>query len=312
MSPVPAATYVTETPMYDVKTFLRSAGARSHGPLSSPEERKDSDSGVEVIVENAAQITAAPAPVAAFIDGIQNQMIVTYRGHRPVVLSYCAAGAAGAGAELIDVQENLSIVCSAADGDWVTEVNTGPSPIPVSHVPDGTPPEVERNVMGRVQWMRSEAERELTDRMVTASGRVGDLVVLDGSLLGRTPDPRLVSVVKTSRTKYLADETSLYGLPAGWRSSVFRIDPVGATPARYSTYVRLHTAAEGSWSFGLIRLEAFDADLLEPLAARAFVERQGPSSGDGRWDRHLVSVATCEKLLRARRPAVFGLFAGGR
>jgi len=34
-------------------------------------------------------------------------------------------------------------------------------------------------------------------------------------------------------------------------------------------------------------------------------ERQSPRSGDGRWDRHLASVATTEKVLRALRPAVF-------
>ena len=72
--------------------------------------------------------------------------------------------------------------------------------------------------------------------------------------------------------------------------------------------MRLHDANSQAWSFGMVRLEAFNPDLLDPLAARALNERQGPHSGDGRYDRHLVSVATCEKLLCARRPMVFDLF----
>lgn len=295
---------------YDLKTFLRSAGSRPRGAFAAPEDRKDSDVAVEVILPGAAQVTAEPAPVFAYIDGVQNQMLVTYRHHRPIVLAYVAAGAAGAGASLLGVRETLAIVCAEADLDWVAEVNPADKPIPVQVVTGATPPEVERSAMGRVQLLRADAEKQLTADLLDHGNR-SDLIVVDGSLLGRVADPRLVGVVKTTRTKYLTDETSLYGLPAGWRSAVFRIDAVGQTPPRYSTYVRLHPAVDGSWSFGLIRLESFDPDLLEPMAARAYAERQGPHSGDGRWDRHLVSVATCEKLLRARRPVVFELLGAG-
>lgn len=293
--------------MYDLKAFLRAAGARQYGSLSSPEERKDSMSDIEVVDAEPALVTAAPADVYAFVDGIQNQMLVTYRNHRPVVLAYCAAGAAGARSELVAMRETLAIVCADAEVDWVAEVNPPERPIPVFAVPDGTPPDVERSVLERVQMMRSKAEVELTTQLVGET-RPDQLIVLDGSLLGRENDPRLVSVVKSARTRYLADETSLYGLKAGWRSPVFKIPSQVGTQPRYSTYFRLHDAGDRAWSFGMVRLEAFTADLLEPLAARAMAERQGPSSGDGRWDRHLVSVATTEKLLRARRPVVFELF----
>lgn len=291
---------------YDLKSFLQAAGHLGLGSLSAPEERKDSESLIEVLEDKAARITAPPAPALAFVDGIQNQMLVTYRAHRPVVLAYCAAGGAGAGGQLLAVAEHLAIVCAESDRDWVATVNPTAAPLPVACVPDASPPEVERSVLKRVQLMRSRAEADLTTALLARAG-AHDLIVLDGALQGRENDPRLVSVVKSVRTRYLPDERVLYGLPAGWRSPVFKIPEQAGTSPRYSTYVRLHDAGSRAWSFGMVRLEAFDRDALEGLAARALAERQGPNSGDGRWDRHLVSVATCEKLLRARRPVAFSL-----
>jgi hypothetical protein len=89
---------------------------------------------------------------------------------------------------------------------------------------------------------------------------------------------------------------------------VFRIpagNVGGSVVDRFSCYVRLHDATAHGWNFGLIRLEAFDPDRLMALGALALSERQGPRSGDGRWDRHLASVAITEKVLRSRRPSVF-------
>ena len=116
-------------------------------------------------------------------------------------------------------------------------------------------------------------------------------------------------MVKSTRTKYYKDETVLYGMPQGWRSPMFRI-PSGSDGCpvdRYSCYVRLHDARFHAWTHGLIRLKTFDPAQLDALAARALVERQSAQSGDCRWDRHRLSVATTEKVLRSRRPDVFDL-----
>lgn len=293
-------------PFYDLRAFLRSVGATPFGTLRAPEDRKDSTAVVEMVTTEPAKVVAAPVEAVAFIDGIQNQLLVTYRDHRPVVLTYTAAGAAGAGGRLKALTEEIALVCAAEDRGWVDSVNTLPPPLPVAQVTGEDPPAIERAILDRVAAMRSRCEATLTSNLLATSGP-GDLIVLDGSLLGRENDPRLVSVVKTLRTRYLTDETALYGLPAGWRSAIFKIPAQAGTAERYSTYVRLHDARAAGWSFGMIRLEAYDLDLLDALAARALAERQGPNSGDARWDRHLVSVALCEKLLRARRPMQFGL-----
>ena len=76
----------------------------------------------------------------------------------------------------------------------------------------------------------------------------------------------------------------------------------GCPVDRYSCCVRLRDARFHSWTHGLIRPETFDPAQLDALAARALVERQSVHSGDGRWDRHLHSVATTEKVLPLRPP----------
>ncbi len=79
----------------------------------------------------------------------------------------------------------------------------------------------------------------------------------------------------------------------------------GVTVPRYSCYVRLHDASRMAWNFGLVRLEAFKPELLDPLCALALLERQPAGSHDRRFDRHLSGVRAVEDLLRARRPTVF-------
>ena len=128
----------------------------------------------------------------------------------------------------------------------------------------------------------------------------------DGSLVGRSVDPRVVGIVKTTARRYMADETELWRLPKGWRSARFSI-PAGNDMGveRHSCYVRLHDARRRPWDFALIRVETFDPDLCEPVAALALTDAQDGSRSDARWDRHLRGVRCVEDLMRARRPAIF-------
>jgi hypothetical protein len=120
--------------------------------------------------------------------------------------------------------------------------------------------------------------------------------------------PMLGVVKDVSSTRYLPDGRSLFGLPVGWRSPVFRIpagNVGGSVVDRFSCYVRLRDSTARGWNFGLIRLEAFNPDQLMALGALALSERHGRRSGDGRWDRDMASVAITEKVLRSQRPSVF-------
>jgi hypothetical protein len=301
---------VTAQPTYDLRSFFRRVGAPTGGAglAGPPPERTDMSANVEVLDAERAPLTGDPLPVTAFIDGVQSSLTVTYRDHRPVYLTYQAAGAVGAGAHLVAARERLTLLASVADADWVEQVNTIDPPLPVTLLAATSPVEVEREAYTSVGDWRDRLERELVEDLVMRGS--GPLVV-DGSLRDRPYHLALHAVVKdVSATRYLPDERDLYGLPCGWRSPVFKLSReanAGSAADRYSCYVRLHDARHQGWNFGLVRLEAYHPDQLVPLGQLAMAERQSSRSGDGRWDRHLASVATTEKVLRSRRPLVFDL-----
>lgn len=299
---------LSPAPLYDLRALFRAVGNPhlGQGLAGEPSERAESAVEVEMVETERARVTADPLPVVAFVDGVQNCVVLTHREHRPVYLAYQAAGAVGAGARLLGVRERLALVASSLDAEWVASINPPASPLPVSELTQLSPPDVESAAWVQLGDWRERLERGLIDELVDAG--TGPLVC-DGSLIGRPQSPLLHGVVKSTRTKYYKDETVLYGLPQGWRSPIFRI-PRGADGCpvdRYSCYVRLHDARFHAWSHGLVRLETFDPAQLDALASRALVERQSARSGDGRWDRHLASVAVTEKVLRSRRPDVFEL-----
>lgn len=293
---------------YDLRALFRAAGTRTfeHSLSAAPDERRTVDTPVELMDDpEQVRLPSDPLHAEAFIDGIQATITLSHREQRPVYLTYQAAGAVGAGSKLAGVREKLAILCSGADIDWVDTVNTGASPVPVVELAVTAPPDVERAAHSYVGETRELLEHELVDDLV-AEGRLP--LVADGSLLKRVASPHLYGVVKNAtRTKYLDDESSVWSLPAGWRTARFKL-PAGTDGClhdRYSCYVRLHDARARGWAHGLIRLEAFTPDNLDALGARAMVERQHARSGDGRWDRHLASVAETEKVLRSRRPDVY-------
>lgn len=253
-------------------------------------------------------VTGEPLTVTGFVDGIQSSLIVAYREHRPVFLTYQAAGAVGRDATLVGLQERMTLVATAEDVDWLSRMNASDRPLPVEVLTARSPFDIETEAYLAVGQWRDQLERALVQDLVD---RGAGALVVDGSLRDRPHSLTLNAVVKdVASTRYLPDESHLMQLPEGWRSPIFCIPrgaAGGAVVDRYSCYVRLHDARYNSWNHGMIRLEAYDPEQLMPLAALAMTERQGPRSGDGRWDRHLVSVALTEKVLRARRPDVFEL-----
>jgi hypothetical protein len=303
---------MTATPaplsQHDLEAFFHAVGHFSgeRGLTATPQERAEPDVAAELLDAGNSRIDADPMPVAAFVDGIQAALVVTHRDHRPVYLNYVAAGAVGggpAGAVPLGLEESLTLVCSTVDREWADEVR---GTIPVEELPVEYPPDVERAAVQILGGAREQRERALVEDLVR-QGRAP--LVLDGSLVGRPFQRELVGVVKTTRRKYLADERCLFGLPAGWRSPRFKI-PAGTAGSgidRYSCYLRMVNAEHSPWNFGLIRLESFDPDLLDPLAARCLLERQSSASGDARWDRHLTSIRAVEEFLRSCRPGVYAL-----
>lgn len=291
---------------HDLRDFFRAVGS-FHGDralLTNPENRPDAEIAVELLDEPTPVPLEGPALVpAGFVDGIQAALQIAFHAHRPVYLNYVAAGALAPDGTIVRVKEAMFASGSFVDKDWFDGLGTR---IPWRTVPAHRPDEIPADALEVLSTTRDEAERLLVEQL-SAQGRVP--LVVDGSLATRPPAPGLVGIVKTNRRRYLPDESLLWGMPEGYRSPRFKL-PAGSQAChvdRYSCYVRLHDASRRNWDFGLIRLEAFDPELLEPLGVMALSERQSSRSRDARFDRHIAGVRAVEDVLRAHRPAVFSL-----
>lgn len=285
----------------DLRPFLRAmGGAPTRGSLDVP-EREEPETPVELLDAAPAKVTAAPLSEAVFVDGIQSTSVLTYRTHRPVTLVAAAAGGVDQLMNPRHVIEHMEVLCAREDHDWVLEQGC---PVPVRVITESAEPtEVERTTAAELKNARDGLE------VLVAAELLDELddpvkVLVDGHLAGRPADPRLGGVVKTTDSKLLSDESVLWGLPEGWRSPRF-VMPAnhgGPSAQRYSCYVRLRAAETKPWGFGLVRVEAYDPEQLDEIAATALAFRQPIGTHDARGDRHLAPVALVEKWLRSSRP----------
>ncbi|WP_341250061.1 hypothetical protein [Euzebya pacifica] len=237
--------------------------------------------------------------VAAVVDGIQQTKTLTHRAGRPVVLAFLAAGAVDpATGTLLAIEERLTLHCATQDVGWLADVTN--STVPIEHTPATHFREVEDDIAAAIGDKRMRLEARLVRRLLTDAPDTQHVVV-DGSLAPHARDRRVVGLVKTTDTTYLACEHQLLSLPEGRTTPAFRTDHA------HSSYLRLHHNHRRSWAHGLVRLETHDPSLLDQFASWAMSQRQPPTTKDPRGDRHLSPVAVCEAWLRSRTPAVLTL-----
>lgn len=287
----------------DLRRFFQAVGnfGGQRALLTSPIEREDNTSNIEMLEDERQKITSTPLLVADWMDGIQASLLITHKDHRPIYLNYTAAGAVSSWDTLSGFKEKLEVVCSEVEWDWLYPLAQG---LEVTPLGINSPPELEQRAISHLATRRASLEKLLAEELFRKR-RKGNLVV-DGSLLQRPVNKKIIGVIKSTVRKYLPDESVLWGMPAGWRSPMFKIPKGHGAPAdRFSAYVRLFSANDKAWSFGLVRIETFDPTLINPMAARCILEKQNPAAGDPRFDRHLYPIRACEELLRARRPNVF-------
>jgi hypothetical protein len=291
---------------FDVAAVLAAAGT---GWLSGPghpstAERTDAQADVELLDADSCEIGEPTFHIDAFVDGIQARMTLCHIDHREVALAYVAAGAGTSEGALAELSEKLFLIGAREDRDQIMEIAAaaGETALPVEFLTDIEPNLVANACAKRVETMREQAESAVIKKLLETSTSP---FVIDGDLPARDRHPHLIGVAKTHRTRYLPDESSIWALPAGWRSPRFTIKARGEG-LRVSTYLRLHSAAAEAWDFGLVRVEAFDADALDAACAAIYQHRQPAGVSDGRWDRHLGPVSWCEIALRDRRPPEFG------
>lgn len=294
----------------DLRDLCRAAVAIDGAYLQSPRAQGGGyRRTVELLESEAVQVVEPSLDVACAVDGIQAQLILTFRSSedgpkRPVSLAYVAAGAYGYSAAPRRVDEELVLATSYLDEAWSRALPTNVSRL----VLDGR--DQQSLMLEEADWLdasRRRLEEDVTRSASWAAGR--QFVVLDGSLRHVGPLPvNVVSVAKTHRQQWLADERGLALLRAGDRSPAFRIlSGTRRYPDVVSAYVRLFDTP-GPWQHGLVRIEVPDGTealrTLDALAAFCLAERQ-TTRDDPRWDVHLDIVRRTEMSLRARRPGVF-------
>ena len=287
----------------DVRKLLTSLGSSSfERALMAPAGKRTKPDYPSIMLEHEIkQVEDQPLKVSGFIDGIQASLCLRYIDHRPIYLSYAAAGVITEEVELNSVEESLEIVMSKLEEEWFESIEY---PMNKYLIDNWEPEEIEYQAAQRLSQQRNMLEeKSIAKNLAEREG----FLVLDGGLVGKTINKRLVGVVKTTGNKYLDDETKLRSLPEGFMSPRFIIPAgsQGVTVDRFATYVRLHDASKKHWNFGLIRLESFEPGILESLAMRCLLERQSTRSMDPRFDRHITSIKSCEDKLRANRPSIF-------
>lgn len=285
----------------DLRGFFAVVGGLQYASRAGvdTDDRPEPENPVEMLDQHPLDITSIdPYPVRAFVDGTQSSITVTRVDARPVALVYVSAAAVTPEREVITLREELFCACAQEEAEWLALADVR---IPVEVIDEDSPPLLERRSVDLVAGRREGAERDVVLELVDDPDPAA--IIVDGTLVGRAVDHRLIGVVKTTKRRYLADETVIYRLPEGWRSPRFVIENEGTT--RYSCYLRLFEASIGRrWDFGLIRLESHDPERLDRAAATAYAWRARPGS-DARWDRHLAGMIGCEQHLKARRPVVF-------
>ncbi|MDA8047544.1 MAG: hypothetical protein M0Z30_20315 [Actinomycetota bacterium] len=256
-----------------------------------------------IVDRRIRRVTTAPVTVAGLIDGVQARALLRYINRRPVTLEFAAAGCYRGGTRLDTICTRLVMSCS-----WLDEGRVRPhvDKMPLVVLDEVFPEDLEAVQAAVVDRMRRHVEHLAWTHAPCPTGSV---LIIDGDLSRAPVDcDHLVGVVKQPGVQYW-DEEGLPDLPHG------HLGPILELPARrrdertrFSSQLRLVPAgADAPWDLGLVRLEAFDPELLEPLAAACLAGAQNRQSGDPRWAVQIAPMRYAEESLKAMIPAYFTL-----
>ena len=266
---------------------------------------------------------APPAPAArvpagvSFLAGIERWSVVAYDGVVPVVRAYLAAAVRrrdGKGVLHTTHQRVRDFALAPLE-----LMNAARREALSAHCPDVEPVAGERvgqpalfleTVETTVRRARARLERELAEACLETLG-ADDWLVVDG-LLSRSPavarHPRALGLIKSHGTQFLEGrglERALT-LPAGHRTSVFRVRGGHTRTEVYSWYLRLWPWEGNDLLYGLLRVEArADAEVIaraSEVSRWLMAERAPLATPDARWDRLLYPLHHVEEYLKSRAP----------
>ncbi len=274
--------------------------------------------------------TNEPNRFAYFIDGIQHSQLLYYQespqyGVLPVVYGYVSAmvlrrDEGHLHPEVFKAHEALYLPLKAVDAtvfkrrqiavhDTLEERELAKTPFSTMLVRAGA----------TVARVRDKLERKLALDWIRSQMPAGtDWLVVDGSIADLMRDlnerkmVRVVGVSKSHRTSYLNvnEMLKVFNMPAGYRSSIFRLKRGHITEEVHSWYLRLRWQEGASPTYGLVRVEI--PVISEPSEAQEIADRVSSwllqetrplSLPDPRYDRLIYPFRMCEQHLRSRAPS---------
>lgn len=297
---------------------IPASGGRSDEPEAG--ERAEVVEGTDVRVHPVTTRGIAGVPrTISFLNGIERWSVVAYDGVAQVVSAYVAAAVQrreshGGGRLRTTLERSRAFAVaplermSAAQRRLLEQAGVEIEPVDGALVDQ--PARYLETVESTVRRARAHLERELAGAAVQQLEDDAWLV-LDG-LLSRAPavarHPRALGVIKSHGAQFLEGrglERALT-LPAGHRTSVFRVTGGHTRTEVYSWYLRLWPWEGNDLLYGLLRIEArAHPDTIiraDALSAWLFAERAPLATPATRWDRLLYPLHHVEEFLKARAP----------
>jgi hypothetical protein len=295
-------------------------------PLSGAAPDDNAEDGVTAdLVEDAEleihpvpERTAAQVPRAvSFLNGFERWGVAAYDGIAPIVNAYVAAAVRRRDARgLLHTTHDRArdFVIAPLDvmdpnrRQLLTTEHPEVEAVPGDRV--GQPSLFFEMVEATVRRARGRLEKEIAEAALAGLGD-DEWLVVDG-LLSRSPavarHPRALGVIKSRGAQFLEGrglERALT-LPAGHRTSVFRVRGGHTRTEVYSWYLRLWPWEGNDLLYGLLRVEArAHADVVgraSELSGWLLAERAPLATPAARWDRLLYPLHHVEEYLKSRAP----------
>jgi hypothetical protein len=266
----------------------------------------------------AHAVAPRPAPGAvSFLDGIQQWKVIGYDAVQPIALAYVAAAVRRRGSDrrlatAAWAARTLVIAPAQVLGAGRREALEAAGLEAVAiEVDAATQPSQALDALRReVHRARAGLERTLGEQAVAALEPETWLVV-DGQLAVSATlakHPRAVGVIKSHGAQFLSGRHLEHALtiPAGHRTSVFRVRGGHGRTEVDSWYLRLWPWEGRDLHYGLIRVEAApgpDCGIRAPdISGWLLAERAPLAAPDARFDRLLYPIHDVEAYLRSRAP----------
>jgi hypothetical protein len=248
-----------------------------------------------------------PGPLA-YIDGIQQSIVVGYAGAAPIMVAEIAAAVRERQHRtlhtVLEERHRLALGRAAAL-NAAGEALHGLEPVVLPDDEPAHPIRDQVNAARALDQSRGALEIALGDRY---RSRSDSWIVVDGSLSDSprwAADARMVGISKShSVLPFGGEDLERYlRLPAGHRSSIYAPETRSLAPVR-AWGLRLWPWEGKDLLYGLVRVEVAPTNespaTADAISCWVLAERAPVSAPDRRWDRLLYGIYSVEQYLRSR------------